>query len=88
MNDSTKTISFGNGVTTSLSSREFNLLKILKDNEGELVSRELSLTSVWGEISVWNARSMDVYICKLRKILKPYYKIINVHGKGHILQKS
>lgn len=88
LNESNQTVNFGQGVATYLSKTEFKLLKVLHDNEGALVDRNEVLISIWGEATVWNARSMDVYICKLRKILKPHYKIVNIHGKGHVLQKS
>lgn len=88
LNESNQTVNFGYEVATYLSKTEFKLLKVLHDNEGALVDRNEVLISIWGEANVWNARSMDVYICKLRKILKPHYKIVNIHGKGHVLQKS
>jgi len=67
-----------------LTTKENNLLKILAQNENELVERNYILKQVWGDDSIFNARSMDVYITKLRKSLQddPNVKIINVHSKG------
>jgi DNA-binding response OmpR family regulator len=69
---------------TKLTTKENNLLKILAENANELVERNYILKEVWGDDSIFNARSMDVYITKLRKYLQddPVVKIINVHSKG------
>lgn len=69
---------------TNLTTKESNLLFILVENKNELVERNFALKKVWGDDSVFNARSMDVYITKLRKYLQddPKIKIINVHSKG------
>ncbi len=67
-----------------LTTKENSLLKILAENENELVERNFVLKEVWGDDSIFNARSMDVYITKLRKYLQsdPVIKILNVHSKG------
>jgi DNA-binding response OmpR family regulator len=51
---------------------------------GNSVSRSYALKMVWGDDTYFNARSMDVYITKLRKFLKeePDIQIVNVHGEG------
>jgi DNA-binding response OmpR family regulator len=73
-----------NGVATKLTTKENNLLQILADSKNELVERNYVLKEVWGDDSIFNARSMDVYITKLRKYLQDdtNVKIINVHSKG------
>ena len=73
-----------NNKTTKLTTKENSLLKILADNQNELVERNYVLKEVWGDDSIFNARSMDVYITKLRKYLQndENVKIINVHSKG------
>ena len=45
---------------------------------------ELALKTIWIDDNYFNARSMDVYITKLRKHLKDddQIEIINIHGKG------
>ncbi len=72
------------GEKQKLTTKENNLLKILAENMNELVERNYMLKEVWGDDSIFNARSMDVYITKLRKYLSndPVVKIINVHSKG------
>jgi DNA-binding response OmpR family regulator len=46
--------------------------------------KKIALKIIWGDDSYFNARSMDVYITKLRKHLKadPALKIITIHGQG------
>lgn len=67
-----------------LTTKESELLKLLCDNMNEILERNYALKSIWVDDSYFNARSMDVYITKLRKYLKdePSVEILNVHGKG------
>ena len=71
-------------VAEKLTTKEAQLLKLLAQSQNEVVDRELALKSIWGDDSYFNSRSMDVYITKLRKYLRPdtNLEIINVHGKG------
>ncbi|HEX2934717.1 MAG TPA: response regulator transcription factor [Bacteroidales bacterium] len=70
--------------THKLTTKESELLKLLCDNMNEILDRNYALKAIWSDDSYFNARSMDVYITKLRKYLKdePSIEIINVHGKG------
>jgi DNA-binding response OmpR family regulator len=67
-----------------LTTKESELLKMLCDNANQLLERNYALKAIWEDDSTWVARSMDVYITKLRKYLKdePGIEILNVHGKG------
>ena len=67
-----------------LTSKETELLKMLCDNINELLDRSIALKKIWQDDSYFNARSMDVYVTKLRKYLKadPNIELINVHGVG------
>lgn len=67
-----------------LTSKETELLKMLCDNINEVLDRSIALKKIWQDDSYFNARSMDVYITKLRKYLKadPNIELINVHGIG------
>lgn len=67
-----------------LTSKESELLKLLCLNMNQPLSRSFALKVVWGDDSYFNARSMDVYITKLRKYLRydPAVQIINLHGEG------
>jgi DNA-binding response OmpR family regulator len=67
-----------------LTSKESELLKMLCDNVNEVLDRSIALKKIWQDDSYFNARSMDVYVTKLRKYLKvdPEIELINVHGVG------
>jgi len=75
------------GEAKKLTTKEANLLIILAANPNDLLNRKYVLKTVWKDDNYYNARSMDVYICKLRKLLKadPNVIIINIHGKGYKL---
>jgi DNA-binding response OmpR family regulator len=70
--------------STRLTSKESELLKLFCENLNQPVGRSYALKMIWGDDSYFNARSMDVYITKLRKHLKddPSVQIINLHGEG------
>lgn len=67
-----------------LTSKEADLLKMLVQYKNQVLDRTIALKQIWGDDSYYNARSMDVYITKLRHHLKQDDKlqIINVHGQG------
>ena len=64
--------------------KENELMKLLCENLGRPVSRSYALKLIWGDDTYFNARSMDVYMTKLRKILKEDSRVqlINLHGEG------
>jgi DNA-binding response OmpR family regulator len=78
------------GNTIKLSPKESELLKLLCQNQGRVLSREEALLKIWGEEGYFTTRSMDVYITKLRGYLKceESLSIENVHGSGFILRQS
>ena len=82
--DSEKQLLFHASGQQKLTSKESELLKLLCENIGKPVSRSFALKMVWGDDTYFNARSMDVYINKLRKFFKeePTIQIINLHGEG------
>jgi DNA-binding response OmpR family regulator len=67
-----------------LSPKEAQLLELLALNPNALISREMALKKIWGNDDYFTARSMDVYITKLRKFLSedPHLNIKNIHGAG------
>ncbi len=73
--------------SVKLTTKESELLKLLCQNANKVLERNYALKSIWIDDNYFNARSMDVYITKLRKHLKdePSIEIINVHGKGYKL---
>ena len=72
------------GKDQKLTSKEAGLLRLLCSNANEVLERSTALNKIWSDDSYLNARSMDVYIVKLRKYLKedPSVELINVHGVG------
>ncbi|MDR1545097.1 MAG: response regulator transcription factor [Prevotellaceae bacterium] len=70
-----------------LTTKESELLVLLAQSANNILERNYALKSIWVEDNYFNARSMDVYITKLRKILRedPDIEIINIHGKGYKL---
>ena len=70
-----------------LTTKESELLSLLVVNANNILERNYALKAIWVEDNYFNARSMDVYITKLRKLLKddPDVEIINIHGKGYKL---
>jgi len=73
-----------NGDETKLTTKENELLYLLCLNKNGVLERNYALNAIWGDDNYFNGRSMDVYIAKLRKHLKPdpEIEIINIHGKG------
>jgi two-component system, OmpR family, response regulator VicR len=67
-----------------LTSKENELLRLLASEINNNVSRSQALKQIWGDDSYFNARSMDVYLSKIRKLLKedPKVQIITLHGEG------
>jgi DNA-binding response OmpR family regulator len=72
------------GVSNRLTSKESELLKLFCQSLNQPISRSYALKMIWGDDSYFNARSMDVYVTKLRKHLKqdPDVQIMNLHGEG------
>jgi DNA-binding response OmpR family regulator len=70
-----------------LTTKESELLKLLCNNANKVLERNFALKTIWVDDNYFNARSMDVYITKLRKHLRdePSVEILNVHGKGYKL---
>jgi len=70
--------------TKKLTTKENQLLQLLVKNKNEILDRQATLRAVWGDDNYFNGRSMDVYIAKLRKLLKEdeSIEIMNIHGVG------
>lgn len=67
-----------------LSPKEAHLLRLFCLNKNDVLTRNEALTKIWGEDNYFTARSMDVFVTKLRKYLKkdPRIEIENIHGNG------
>ncbi|CCZ12440.1 dNA-binding response regulator [Prevotella sp. CAG:1092] len=72
---------------TKLTTKENELLALLCAHANEILQRDYALKTIWIDDNYFNARSMDVYITKLRKHLKDddQIEIINIHGRGYKL---
>ena len=68
-----------------LSSKEAELLKLLCTNRNRVIERKIILLKLWNDDHIFNSRSLDVYITKLRKYLSkdPHIQIINYRGIGY-----
>ncbi len=79
-----QTISINN-IEQKLTFQEAKLLQLFCTHKNELLDREFILKTVWGDEGVLITRSVDVFVSRLRKILKPdtSLKIVNVHGRGY-----
>ncbi len=75
------------GKSIKLTTKESELLELLCTHGNEILERNFALKSIWIDDNYFNARSMDVYITRLRKYLKkdPSVRILNVHGRGYKL---
>ena len=85
--DSNKQLLIFQGIDNKLTTKESELLKMLCEHKNSVLERNFALKEIWKDDNYFNARSMDVYITKLRKHLKEdsRIQIINVHGKGYKL---
>jgi DNA-binding response OmpR family regulator len=88
--DTQKQILTGDEETVKLTTKESELLVHLCLNMNDVLDREFTVNTIWKphpDFYQFAARSMDVYITKLRKLLKddPQVEIMNIHGKGYKL---
>jgi DNA-binding response OmpR family regulator len=80
-----------NGEDTKLSPKEAQLLKMFCMYMNDVLPRSIALKKIWGEDNYFTARSMDVFVTKLRKHLSKdeNIEIVNIHGNGfQLLVKS
>ena len=76
-----------NGKSTKLTNKEANIIKLFFLYPGKLIERETFLKSIWQDDGFFVARSMDVFVSKIRKHLRPdaALSLENVRGVGYIL---
>ncbi len=81
-----QTLTIGNS-TRKLTTKECALLFELCKHTNETLERNYAMNKIWPEDNYFNARSIDVYVTKLRKMLQedPTVSIKNVHGRGYKL---
>jgi two-component system, OmpR family, response regulator len=82
-NSKLRTLTIGDD-EKKLSPKESQLLELLADNPNTLINRDTALKKIWGADDYFTARSMDVYITKLRKYLADDTSLVikNIHGAG------
>jgi two-component system, OmpR family, response regulator len=85
--DSLKQILIFGDQSIKLTTKESELLELLCLHGNEILERNYALKTIWIDDNYFNARSMDVYITRLRKYLKKdsTVKILNIHGRGYKL---
>jgi len=85
-NATKQTLTFS-GEAQQLTHREAQLLLALFEKKNQVLDRGFILNKLWGSDDFFNARSMDVFISKLRKKLKQdkNIQILNVRGFGYKL---
>jgi two-component system, OmpR family, response regulator VicR len=85
--DARRQLLTGPKTTQNLTSRETELLRMLAARPNEPVGRSEILKKVWGDDTIFNGRSLDVFVSKIRKYLSadPALEIKSVHGKGYRL---
>lgn len=83
----TKNVIQHNGSIIHLTARESELLHQLCQPNMESVSRKTLLQKIWGNDNIFNARSLDVFITRLRRHLAadPNVQLINIRGIGYKL---
>ncbi|HTE33359.1 MAG TPA: response regulator transcription factor [Chryseolinea sp.] len=77
-----------NGVSTRLTYKECKLMQMFFRHTGKLIERDVFLKSIWEDDGFFVARSMDVFVSKLRKYLSydNHLKIENIRGVGYIMK--
>jgi DNA-binding response OmpR family regulator len=83
-NSKLRFLTYGEEDSIKLSPKENQLLRLLVLHINDLLPREMALNKIWRDDNYFTSRSMDVYIAKLRKYLKPdeSVEILNIHGEG------
>ena len=78
------------GNKQTLTQKEADVLRMLSLSQNNIVKRDTILKNIWEDNGYFVARSMDVFISKLRKYLKPddTLRIVNIHGVGYKLEVS
>ncbi len=74
----------GKAIKEKLSPKEAQLLRLFCQYKNEVLARSVALTQIWEDDNYFTARSMDVFVTKLRKYLRhdDNLEIVNIHGNG------
>jgi two-component system, OmpR family, response regulator len=71
------------GAEIELTQREFDLLEFLLRHEGQVVTRDQLLESVWGFLAPGATRTVEVHVAQLRKKLGHPELIKTIRGVGY-----
>jgi two-component system response regulator RegX3 len=78
---------FVNGEEIKLRKKEFALLRLLLENPGRVLTREVLIDRVWGNDYVGDTKTLDVHIKRLRSLIEDDPKapvhITTVRGVGY-----
>jgi two-component system, OmpR family, response regulator len=79
-----------NGEVTRLTYKECKLLQLFFAHAGKVIERDIFLKTVWENDGFFVARSMDVFVSRLRKYLKKDtdLSIENIRGVGYVLARK
>ncbi len=85
--DGVRHVLIRDGIEKKLTNRELDLLFLFCEYKNRIVERSIALQRIWHEENYFNARNMDVYIAKIRKLFKddPNVELQNIHGIGYKL---
>lgn len=75
------------GQVIKLTSIESKLLKLFCEHQNKVLTRDVAMIGIWGDEEHYRGYSLNVYVSKLRKFLKPdpAVEILNLHGEGYKL---
>ena len=73
------------GKATKLGAKESHILKLMLENANKVVMRKTLMEEIWGVKDSYTSKCLDVYLSKLRKILREStpLEILNEHGVGY-----
>ena len=85
--DGIKHVLVKDGAVKKLTNRELDLLFLFCEYKNRIVERSVALRRIWHEENYFNARNMDVYVSKIRRLFKddPDVELLNIHGVGYKL---
>jgi len=77
------------GEDLSLTDKEFAIIRLLVQNEGDVVSADDVYERIWGQPMAGDRNALQVAITRLRKKIEPAgYNIISMRGKGYVFTKG
>lgn len=80
-------LTYPTGEKKSMTLREAEILTYLLEHKNELVLKKDLLLRFWGNTDYFNGKSLEVFISRIRKLLKvdPTVAIESIYGAGYIL---